>query len=276
MYLEHFKLKELPFSLATNTQFFCELSGHHTALNVLLCSLRSNEGFIKITGEVGSGKTLLCRLLLEKLGDEFVTAYIHTPDLEPMALRKALATELGVSVSDDHYDLLSRITEKLIALHASGKRVVLLIDEAQALPSDSLEALRLLTNLETKTTKLLQVVLFGQPELNRKLDSPTLRQLKQRISFAYHIPLLVPTEVKIYLEHRLTISGHAGGNLFTPRACRLLAKKSRGIPRLINIVAHKAMMSAFGCGTAQVSHRDVKAAVRDTESIRKGCLVRFF
>ena len=267
MYLEHFNLKTLPFALTPNTEFYCNLPGHQAALNVLLLSLRSGEGFIKITGEVGSGKTLLCRLLLERLSDQFITAYLPNPDLSPAGLRRALAIELGIPkpFPVDPHNLLSLITEHLIKYHESGKHVVLLIDEAQALSTESLEALRLLTNLETKTTKLLQMVLFGQSELDAKLNKPALRQLKQRIGFSYYLPTLKREEMDAYLCHRLAMAGYTLGSLFTPKANELLYKKSSGVPRVINILAHKALMVAFGRNEAKVSSKAMRVAIQDSD-----------
>ncbi len=269
MYLGHFALNTLPFTLTPNTGFYCNLPGHQAALNVLLVGLRSGEGFLKITGEVGSGKTLLCRLLLEKLDPDFVTAYIPNPDLTPSGLRRALATELQVPspLPVDQHRLISLINERLVKLHQKNKRVVLLIDEAQTLSFESLEAIRLLTNLETETTKLLQVVLFGQPELDVKVNKPNLRQLKQRITFSYYLPQLTHDEVETYLCYRLSMSGYTFGSPFTRKAIRLLAKETQGIPRLINILAHKAMMVSFGKNEKKVDHNAVKVAVKDTDAV---------
>lgn len=267
MYLEYFKFNELPFGLTPNVGFFCQLKGHQEALNVLLFSLRSGEGFIKIIGEVGLGKTLLCRKLLNSLGDDYVTAYIPNPDLNSLDLRKAIARELGIdfSGSQDQHELLSLLNAKLLELHHVGKRIVVVIDEAQALPLDSLEAVRLLTNLETEKTKLLQVVLFGQPELDRHLNTPNLRQLKQRITFSYYLPLLSAEDMDTYLFHRLAIAGHTTGSLFSKRARKLLYKASKGVPRVINIVCHKALLLAYGCGEPQVTPKMIKYAIRDTD-----------
>jgi len=192
MYLEHFNFKEFPFSLTPNIDFYCNLSGHQNTLNVVLLALRAGEGFVKVIGEVGSGKTLLCRMLLEQLGNHFVTAYIPNPDLTPDGLRIALGQELGLKepFPTSQHALLDLINNRLLALHDAGKQVVLIIDEAQALSDQSLEALRLLTNLETCKTKLLQVVLFGQPELDTRLNQNHLRQLNQRITFACYLPRL--------------------------------------------------------------------------------------
>ncbi len=269
MYLEHFNLKEMPFALTANTEFFCRLPGHQSALNVVLVSLRNGEGFIKVVGEVGTGKTLLCRLLLERLGDDFITAYVPNPDLNPAGLRVALAQELGLAAPypRSQHALLELITNKLIEVHATGKRVVLLMDEAQAMTTESLEALRLLTNLETNTFKLLQVVLFGQPELDVRLNQANLRQLKQRITFSHYLNPLNRTELEDYLCHRLAKAGHTLGPLFTRKAADLLYRKTKGIPRLINILCHKAMMIAYGRGETRVEHKAVNMAVRDTESV---------
>jgi len=266
MYLDHFKLIELPFTLTPNVDFFCQLKGHQEALNILLFSLRSGEGFIKIIGEVGSGKTLLCRKLLQMLDNDIMTAYIPNPDLTPYELRKALARELSVdsvNLSDQH-ELLTLINNKLLELHRAGKRVVLLIDEAQALSLSSLEAVRLLTNLETEKTKLLQVVLFGQPELDDRLKQPNLRQLQQRITFSYYLPFLTREDLDVYLFHRLAAAGTTLGALFTKQSKDLLFRASRGVPRLINIFCHKALLVAYGKGVMQITPEIMQNAIHDT------------
>lgn len=267
MYLEHFGLKEVPFSLSPNTQYFCNLPGHQAAYNVLLFALRSGECLIKIIGEVGSGKTLLCRKLMNGIDESFVLAYIPNPDLSPSGLRMAVARELGLDVAQDMSDhaVLEIITEHLITLRRKGRHVVLLIDEAQALSDESLEALRLLTNIETESQKLLQIVLFAQPELDQRLNTHKFRQLKQRITFSHNLAPIDRNELEAYLCHRLMIAGHAqGGNLFTRRSCDMLYKASTGIPRVINVLCHKAMLVAFGRGQAEVDHQSMQEAIRDT------------
>lgn len=270
MYLEHFNLNTLPFTLTPNTGFFCQLSTHQEALEVLLMGLSSGEGFIKITGEVGAGKTLLCRMLLEKLNEDYVTAYIPNPDLTPAGLRRALALELQVPtpLPVDQHRLLTVITERLIALHQEGKKVVLLIDEAQTLTFECLEAVRLLTNIETESSKLLQVVLFGQPELDEKINKPNLRQLKQRITFSYELKKLSRDELEPYLCYRLTMAGYTLGSPFTKRALNLLYRRSEGIPRLINVLSHKAMMIAYGKNEKRVDHKAVDLAAKDTDAVK--------
>lgn len=269
MYQEFFELNALPFNLTPNTQFFCELKGHQDALDTLLFALKSGEGFIKIVGEVGSGKTLICRKLLESLDASFATAYLPNPQLSPTELRLALARELGLSVSQtqDQHELINDIYKRLIELREMGKQVVLIIDEVQAMSDESLEALRLLTNLETNQEKLLQIALFGQPELNTRLNHSNLRQLKQRISFSYYLPKMTRDELDDYLHYRLLKAGYTYGQLFTSKARDILYRASGGTPRLINILCHKALLVAFGRGEKKISHQAVRLAICDTDSI---------
>lgn len=273
MYLNHFGLQEAPFGLTPNTGFYYGLPPHEEALQVLNWALAQGEGFIKVTGEVGTGKTLLCRKLLSELGSEerpVRLAWLPNPHLNPAELRIALALELGLAVRDQsELDLTDRIHRHLIALHQQGNRVVVLIDEAQALPDETLEAIRLFGNLETESSKLLQIVLFGQPELDARLAKPHLRQLRQRIGFSYCLRPLRFDETRAYLEHRLQISGYRGAPLFGGRALRRLWRASRGIPRLINILAQKCLMLAYGQGARQIDSRLVRLAVRDTDDARR-------
>ena len=270
MYASHFGLTELPFSITPDTSFFYGHSSYQDALNTLLVSVRSGEGFIKVVGEVGTGKTLLCRKLLASLEEDFVTAYIPNPYLEPMTLMLAVADELGVAYGGqaNQHHLLKSITSFLVDVHARGRRVVLCLDEAQAMPIETLEALRLLSNLETERRKLLQVVLFGQPELDARLDDPSIRQLRQRISFSCNLGAMSIEDVEYYVAHRLGVAGYRGPRLFSREAVRTLHRASRGIPRLVNVLAHKAMIAAFGEGVHLVGMRYVKEAVADTESTR--------
>jgi MSHA biogenesis protein MshM len=271
MYTEHYGLQQLPFGITPDTQFFFAHSSYQEALNTLLIAARSGEGFLKVVGEVGTGKTLLCRKFLNQLETEsFVTAFIPNPYLEPMTLLLAVADELGVAYPENpnQHLLLKALTGFLIATHANGKRVVLCLDEAQAMPTESLEALRLLTNLETESRKLLQVVLFGQPELDIRLDEPSIRQLKQRITFSSNLGTLNAQDVEYYLAHRLGIAGYRGARLFARDAVRRLHRASRGVPRLVNILSHKALMVGFGMGAHYITDHCVKLAILDTESTR--------
>lgn len=270
MYKQHFGLNELPFGITPDTSFFFSTHGSQEALNTLLIATRTGEGFIKITGEVGTGKTLLCRKFLATLDERMVSAYIPNPMLEPRSLLLALADELALPLARDvdQHQLLKAINHRLLDLARSGKQVILCLDEAQAMPIETLEALRLLTNLETEKRKLLQIVLFGQPELNRKLAMPEIRQLNQRITFHYHLGPLNRHDLDYYIQHRLQVAGFRGGRLFTPAALRILHRASRGVPRLVNVIAHKAMMLAYGQGVSSVGVRQVMLASRDTGSAK--------
>lgn len=266
MYQKHFGLRELPFGITPDTSFFFACAGSQQALNTLLIAAKNGEGFIKITGEVGTGKTLLCRKFMATLEPECVTAYIPNPSLEPRSLMLALADELEIALAPDieQHQLLKSITSRLVEHAVAGKQVLLCIDEAQAMPLETLEALRLLTNLETEKRKLLQIVLFGQPELNQKLQSPAIRQLAQRITFHYHLGPLTADDLEYYVSHRLSVAGFSGGRLFSRSAMRRLRRTSGGIPRLVNILSHKALMLAYGEGRQQVLARHVNGAARDT------------
>jgi MSHA biogenesis protein MshM len=271
MYSAHFGLRELPFGITPDTSYFFGSPHSQEALNTLLVAARNGEGFIKITGEVGTGKTLLCRKFMGTLGDGFVTAYIPNPYLEPRTLMLALADELEITLEKDvdQHQLLKSINYRLLQLARHGKRVLLCLDEAQAIPVESLEALRLLTNLETEKRKLLQIVLFGQPELNRKLELDSIRQLAQRITFHYHLGPLTRDDLEYYVAHRLRVAGFTGARLFTRAAVSRLYRGSGGIPRLANILAHKALMLSYGQGKQQVTHAHVAAAMRDTLGLRR-------
>jgi MSHA biogenesis protein MshM len=268
MYLYHYGIKELPFTLTPNTSYFFGLPSHKEAIQVLLTAIRTGEGFIKVTGEVGTGKTLICRKLLNELPDHFAAAYIPNPYLNPSELRRAVASELNVVLTDhaDQQEFTQRIQERLIQIHQENKGAVLIIDEAQALPVESIEALRLMTNLETESHKLLQVVLFGQPELNDKLSLPELRQLKQRVTFSYTLQLMDADQVYQYVKHRMNVAGYRGDNLFNRKCCSLLFKASKGTPRIVNVLCHKALMLAYGEGKQKITQLHVKLAIKDTEA----------
>jgi MSHA biogenesis protein MshM len=294
MYLRHFGLRETPFNLTPDTSFFFACSSYQEALNTLLVAARNGEGFIKITGEVGNGKTLLCRKFLATLNQgrqstligtqdqaavaaaapRFITAYIPNPYLEPSSLLLALAEEFRVPLEKDtdQYLLLKGLTHALLECARSGQRALVCLDEAQAMPLESLEVLRLLTNLETEKRKLLQVVLFGQPELNERLKHNSIRQLRQRISFQYDLRGLRRNELDRYLRHRLAVAGFAGETLFSTGAVGKLHRITGGTPRLVNIVAHKALMLAFGDGRQQVLARHIRDAAADTPEVRRDWL----
>lgn len=274
MYEAHFGLKEHPFGLTPDTSFFYGCTAYQEALNTLLIAAQSGEGFIKVTGEVGTGKTMLCRKFLDTLDARFITAFIPNPYISPETLLLALADELKVKLPahNDPHQTLKAINRALIAFANEQKSVLVLLDEAQAMPLETLESLRLLTNLETEKRKLLQVVLFGQPELNAKLRDKSVRQLAQRITFQYELPALSGDEVHAYLDYRLHIAGYRGGPLFALAAVHRLHRAGRGIPRLINILAHKALMLAYGEGRQSITIQDIQAAARDTPAARQSLL----
>ena len=265
-YLSHFGLREPPFGITPDTSFFYAGRSIQEALNTLIVAVANGEGFIKITGEVGTGKTLLCRKLLASLGSGWVSAYLPNPNLEPRTLLFALAAELRLSpdASLDQYRLMGSINKVLLDCARAGKRVVLCMDESQAMPLETLEAVRLLTNLETEKRKLLQVVLFGQPELDRKLATESIRQLRQRITFQHRLIGLALDEVASYVNYRLVIAGYAGQPMIAHQAVRALHRASRGVPRLINILMHKSLLLAYGEGSRSVERRHVQGAIHDT------------
>ena len=265
-YIAHFGLREQPFSITPDTSYFFACRGSQEALNTLLVAITNGEGFLKITGEVGTGKTLLCRKLMATLDERWVTGYIPNPGFEPRSLMLALAEELEIPVDAgvDQHRLLRAITKQLLDLARQGKRVVLCMDESQAMPLETLEALRLLTNLETEKRKLLQVVLFGQPELDRKLASESIRQLRQRIVFEQKLVGLDKDEMGAYVMHRIAVAGYSGPPLVRAREVGALHRASRGVPRLVNILMHKAMLLAYGENCRVIESRHVRAAVQDT------------
>lgn len=271
MYLYHFGLNELPFTLTPNTHYYYGLPTHRQALDVLNVALQTGEGFIKVIGEVGTGKTLVCRKLLNELPEEFVSAYIPNPYLSPNELRKAVAAELSIDIDADAdpQTFTQKIQEQLISINQARQSVVLIIDEAQALPVESIEALRLFTNLETESRKLMHVVLFAQPELDDKLNLPELRQLKQRISFSYYLEHMDKHQLTSYVQHRISVAGYRGEAAFNKACCNLLYKASRGTPRIVNVLCHKALMLAYGEGVQSVTAKHVKLAIADTESTYK-------
>ena len=272
MYEQFFGLKDQPFRLTPDTSYFFGYGDHLEALNTLIIALDMGEGFIKVTGEVGTGKTLLCRKLLNELAQKtsYVTAYIPNPAITPTALKYALADELGIEYPRNigQHKIMQLINQSLIEIKSENKKTVLIIDEAQALPEDCLETVRLLTNLETEKSKLLHVILLGQPELDTNLNKTSVRQLKQRITFTHKLVPLSQETIHGYLLHRLQVAGYSGQEIFSKKISQRIYKLTNGVPRLINILAHKCLLLAFGEGKACVSSSHLKKAVEDTESLQ--------
>lgn len=267
---EYYGLNQQPFSLAPNTEFYVEIKTQQECFNVLSYALQAGEGFIKITGDVGTGKTLLCRRLLNSLHEtECVSVYIPNPALSPQALWRAIGHELEVEVNNvDIHQLQERIQQRLIALALEGRSVVLVVDEAQCIPEDSLEALRLISNLEAESRSLIQIVLFGQPELNTLLAQHRFRQLKQRITYSAELEAMDADSMQHYIQQRMILAGYRGMPVFEDGALKLMKKTTEGIPRLINIIAQKALFSAFGGGATSVSADHIRAAIKDTEGAK--------
>lgn len=268
VYETHFGLSDKPFRLTPELALRVPEPSQEAALNMLELALAQGEGFIKVTGEVGLGKTLLCRTLLGRLDAPYVTAWLPDPLLSPGSLRSAIARELGLKLPQraSQHQVGQQLQKHLATLAANGRSPVVVIDEAQALPERTLEAVRLLTNLETERRKLLQVVLFGQPELDQRLARPALRQLAQRITFGCRLEPLESSAVGDYVNHRTRAAG-ARSELFTPDALALIANASRGVPRLINILCHKALLAAWGLGLSRAGPAEVRRAIEDTDSI---------
>jgi general secretion pathway protein A len=266
VYLEYYGLKQTPFDITPNPRFLFHSQKHHEAFNHLLYGIRERKGFVQLTGEVGAGKTTLCRALLEKLDANFSTALILNPVLNADELMKAIATEFGLNVKGcDRLETIAAISEFLLQQIAQGRETVLIIDEAQNLTEDLLEQVRLISNIETDDRKLLQIVLMGQPELRDRLNSHRLRQLRQRITVRYHLTPLSRAEVGHYIRHRLEYAGAKGRPEFTRFALWRVFNYSRGIPRLINAVCDKALLAGFVEQSDRINYRMVGCAIRELE-----------
>ncbi len=268
MYLAYYGLTEPPFDLTPNPRFLFYSAKHREAFNHLLYGLRERKGFVQLTGEVGAGKTTLCRALLEQLDGHYATALILNPVMSPDELMKAIALEFGLPVNGlDRLETLAVIDQFLLQQVERGKETVLIIDEAQDLTEELLEQVRLLSNLETDDRKLLQIVLLGQPELRDRLNSPRLRQLRQRITVRYHLLPLNRVEVAQYVRHRLQRSGANGAPRFTRPALWRVCRYSQGIPRLVNAVCDKALLAGFVHQRERIGFRLVNQAVRELEGV---------
>ncbi len=268
MYLEHFGLREPPFRITPHTEFFFSGANRGATLEALLYAITAGEGMVKVTGEVGSGKTMLCRVLMERLPAKVETIYLAVPSLSRDEMLAAIAGDLGLETAGANTTkLVKLLQDRLIQVHAEGKQVVALIDEAHAMPLATLEEVRLLSNLETQKEKLLQIVLFGQPELDEHLNLPHMRQLKERITHAFMLAPLPPRDVKDYVNFRLRAAGYHGPDLFGPEALAIIADASEGLTRRINIYADKTLLAAFAAGTHTVSPDHARAAVSDTQIV---------
>lgn len=264
LYLDHFGLREPPFRITPHTDFFFTGANRGPTLDALIYAITQDEGIVKVTGEVGSGKTMLCRMLLERLPENVETLYLANPSLSRQEILGAIADELGVPVEGKATHSLTRaLQDALIERYANGKRVVLLIDEAHAMPAESLEEIRLLSNLESKAAKLLQIALFAQPELDERLAATDMRQLRERITQHFNLAPLKQDDVAAYIEFRLRAAGYHGPNPFSADAVTMIAKISEGLSRRINILADKALLAAYSSGTHLVGRNEIKIAAQD-------------
>ena len=266
MYLDYYGLSEAPFDITPNPRFLFYSAKHREAINHLLYGIRERKGFVQLTGEVGAGKTTLCRAMLEQLDSHFATALILNPVMSPDEMMKAVAVEFGLPVNGlDRLDTLAVINQFLLQQVERGKESVLIIDEAQDLTDDLLEQVRLLSNLETDNRKLLQIVLLGQPELRDRLNNPRLRQLRQRITVRYHLLPLRRAEMNQYIQHRLEVSGAKGAPYFTQPALWRVYGYTKGIPRLVNAVCDKALLAGFVQQQERIDFGMVGRALRELE-----------
>ncbi len=270
MYLEHFGLNEPPFRITPHTDFFFAGANRGATLEALLYAITHDEGIVKVTGEVGSGKTMLCRVLMERLPKNVETIYLANPSLARDEILFAIADELKVDLAGDRPSrLLRALLDHLIRLYAEGRRVVVLIDEAHTMADDALEEIRLLSNLESSRHKLLQIVLFGQPELDEHLNTSHMRQLMERITHAFRLEPLVRDDIERYLDFRMRAAGYRGPNVFSPGALRLIGEASEGLTRRVNILADKSLLAAFASNSHAVTAKEVERAIRDSEFYRR-------
>jgi MSHA biogenesis protein MshM len=266
LYLEHFGLDEPPFRITPHPDFFFDGADRGATLEGLLYAILHDEGIVKVSGEIGSGKTTLCRVLIERLPQEVETVFLANPSYSRSEILHAIAEELGRPVSGNlPSSVLRDLQAQLIELYASGRRVVLMIDEAHAMPEDTLEQVRLLSNLESSRHKLLQIVLFGQPELDEALDKPSMRQLKDRITHSFRTRPLAADEVAKYISFRMRAAGYKGPDVCSAAAIGLIARASSGLTRRINVLSDKSLLAAFAANSHAITPREVRAAIADSE-----------
>lgn len=267
MYERHFGLSKPPFRITPDPEFFFPGANRGAVLEALRYAIARGEGMVKVVGEVGSGKTMLCRMLEHELTATCDIIYLANPRLEPEVVLHAIAGELGLAVTpaDARLKVLHVLSAHLLTRHAENRRVVMFIEEAQGMTLETLEEIRLLSNLETTRDKLLQIVLFGQPELDAKLDSHQIRQLRERITHGFELAPLSAHELRDYLQRRLRASGHRGAELFDPAARALMARASAGLLRRVNVLADKALLAAFADNATAVGAAHVRRAIADSE-----------
>ena len=265
MYNDFYRFREAPFNMTPDPRFLFFSERHREAFNHILFGIRERKGFIQITGEIGAGKTTVCRAVLEQLGPAYRTALILNPCLTSTQLLRTVLREFGLKARADRASCLQALNDFLLQETIIGNDVILFIDEAQDLDEDLLEQVRLLSNLETDKFKLLQIVLLGQPELRDRLEASGLKQLRQRITVRYHLSPLSREETEAYIHHRLTVAGGNSRPVFTPWAVRKIYGYSRGVPRLINAVCDKTLLCGFVTGEDRLTAGHVRRAIRELE-----------
>lgn len=267
MYYAHFGLKEPPFKITPNTEVFFTGGNRGAVLDAIAYAILNGEGIVKVVGEVGSGKTMLCRMLQTQLPDRIESIYLANPSVAPEEVLHAIAFELQIKVpkNADRIKVMQMLQDYLLKRHAAGKQVVIFIEEAQGMPLASLEEIRLLSNLETNYDKLLQIVMFGQPELDENLNQVSIRQLRERITHSFHLAPLQMAEIGEYIMFRLRAAGYYGPPLFTNSAIKKLANAAKGLVRRVNVLSDKALLAAFADGVYQVTPKHIEAAIADSE-----------
>ena len=270
MYNDHFGLKRAPFRITPDTKLFYPGGSRGEILDALMYAVASGEGIVKVVGEVGSGKTMLCRMLEERLGDRVDIVYLANPSLSPEDTLQAIALEMKLAVEPDanRLQVMHALQERLLKKHAENRQVVVFVEEAQSMPIATLEEIRLLSNLETNRDKLLQIVLFGQPELDDNLSQPEIRQLNERITHSFYLQAFTPEQMREYVNFRMRAVGYRGPDIFRGGAYRRMAKASEGLTRRINILADKALLAAFAEDTFDVGKRHVSIAINDSQFVR--------
>lgn len=277
MYLEHFGLQRAPFKITPDTSLFYKGNKRGAALEAAKYAISSGEGIIKVVGEVGSGKTMLCRMLEIDLPDHIEVVYIANPSLSPENILHVVAFELKLPITNDSskLEVMQSLHDYLLKRHAEGRQVVVFVEEAQSMPLETLEEIRLLSNLETSDHKLLQMVLFGQPELDEKLRDPRIRQLKERITHSFYLDPFQPKDIFEYLNFRMRAVGYHGPDIFTQKVASNIERKSKGLTRRINILADKALLAVYSEGGHGVAKKHIQIAAKDSEFGRDSAGIPF-
>lgn len=272
MYLTHFGLQRQPFKITPDTSMFYPGNKRGAALQALKYAIMSGEGMIKVVGEVGSGKTMLCRMLEVELDDSVEVVYIANPSLSPENILHVIAFELKLDITPESskLEVMQSLQNYLLARHAHNKQVVVFVEEAQSMPIETLEEIRLLSNLETNEHKLLQMVLFGQPELDEKLRNPAIRQLKERITHNFYLDPFPANDVYEYLNFRMRAVGYCGPDLFSQKMANRIERKSSGLTRRINILADKALLAAYAEGGHNIGKKHIDLAAKDSDFGQSG------